>query len=268
MPSLDRQQRVAALRDSIAAIERKPLLAESRRDVVDKKADFPPFGGGLLQEMFTDEKRNAAAMLGFALGQARSLLSEQRLAIIYLQLTDEGQKQGLPYGPGLLSFGLDPNALVLVRAASMGELLWASEEALACRAVAGVVADIGSSSRLLDFTASRRLSMRAAATGSSIFVLRYGLERQASAAHLRWRLSTVQSGRRPYDVKAPGPPRWRVELERGTLIKHQTAWLLEWTEHGFSTLGLEQRSADRLLGRQALSGPVPALLADRLPQTA
>jgi protein ImuA len=150
----------------------------------------------------------------------------------------------------------------------MAELLWAIEEAIACRAVACVVADIGTHSKLLDFTASRRLSLRAAATGGSIFLLRYGVGREASAAHLRWRLSPAQSGQRRYDAKAPGPPRWQLELERGTLIKQQTAWLLGWTEHGLETFELERQSGDGRIRNPAFPGPVPAQLAHRLPQTA
>ena len=163
MSAPDQQQRLAALRETIADIERKPALAEARVLVAQQDGAFPVLAGGMLQEMFTDERRNAGALLGFALAQARGLLTAQRRAVIYLQLADEAQKLGLPYGPGLLSFGLDPDALVLVRAGTMGELLWAAEEAIACRAVAAVVADIGSHSKLLDFTARRRLSLRSAA---------------------------------------------------------------------------------------------------------
>ncbi len=268
MPLSDRQQRLAALRESIANIERKPTLAEARVEVENKTGAFPPFGPGLLQEMFTDEQRNSGALLGFALGQARGLINSQRPALVYLQLAGEAQKLGLPYGPGLLSFGLDPDRMVLVRVASMAEMLWAAEESLACRAVAAIVADIGTHSKLLDFTASRRLSMRSAATGGSIFLLRYGLGRQTSAAHLRWRLSPLLSASPPYDSQAPGPPRWRAELERGTLIKHQATWLLGWTDDGFATFELERPADERLPRGTALPNAVSTQLADRLSQTA
>ena len=268
MPAPDQQQRLAALRETIADIERKPALAEARLLVGQQDGVFPALAGGMLQEIFTDERRNAGALLGFALAQARGLRTAQRRAVIHLQLNDEAQKLGLPYGPGLLSFGLDPDALVLVRAASMGELLWAVEEAVACRAVAGVVADIGSPSRLLDFTASRRLSLRAAATGASIFLLRYGQGREASAAHLRWRLSPLQSAIRRHDARAPGPLRWRAELEKGAIIRNQTEFVLGWTENGFTTLTAQRRHAGRPARRAALPRAVPAALADGLSQTA
>ncbi|MGB3335987.1 MAG: hypothetical protein WBA73_02305 [Devosia sp.] len=269
MPSPDQQQRLAALRETIADIERKPALAEARALVIhDEMAGFPLPTGGLLQEVFTDERRHAGAVLGFALAQARGLLSRQRPAVIYLQLVKDAQEMGLPYGPGMLSFGFDPDALVLVRAASMVELLWAAEEALACKAVAAVVADIAGHQKILDFTASRRLSLRAASAGSSIFLLRYGMGREASAAHLRWRLTPTLSSRKRFDPLAPGAPRWRAQLEKGVLLKQQTEWLLGWTQDGFTTLDAARRHANRIAAEPPLSGAVPAHLADGLPQTA
>lgn len=268
MSSPDQQQRLAALRETIADIERKPALAEARARVEAQEGQFPRFAGGLLQEVFTDERRNAGASLGFALAQAKGLLTSRRIAVIYLQLADEAQKLGMPYGPGLLSFGFDPDALVLVRTANVAELLWAAEEAIACQAVAAVVADIGSHAKLLDFTASRRLSLRSAATGGSIFLLRYGQGREASAAHLRWHLSPARSAHQRYDAKAPGPLRWRVELEKGAIIKNQTEFLLGWTENGFATFTAQRRGTDRHTGGETLPRVVSAQLADGLSQTA
>ena len=268
MISPDRQQRIAALRDSIADIERKPALAEARVSMIDHGDMFPRLAGGLLQEVFTDERRNGGAMLGFALAQARGLITSQRPAIIYLQLADEAQKLGLPYGPGLLSFGLDPDALVLVRPASIAELLWAAEEAIACKAVGAVVADIGGRSKLLDFTASRRLSMRAAGAGSSIFMLRYGEGREASAAHLRWRLSPEPSSLRRYDHMAPGSMRLRVQLERGVLFRQQSEWIIGWTENGFTSFTPPRSNPARNIVKPSVPRDLFAQLGDGLPQTA
>lgn len=265
----DRQQRLAALRDTIADIERKPVLAE-RPSVLaaEPGTGFPLLAGGLLQEIFTDERRNSGAILGFALAQARSLLSEKRCAVIYLQLSKQSQEMGLPYGPGLVSFGFDPASLILVRPANMAELLWAAEEALACKAVAAVIADIADQPKILDFTASRRLSLRAASSGTSFLLLRYGTGREASAAHLRWRLTPALSARKRFDHLAPGPLRWRVQLEKGVLLKQQTEWLLGWTQNGFTTLDAANRAANRNAAGAPLSRAVPAHLADGLSETA
>lgn len=268
MTTPDRQQRLAALRDVIADIERKPALAEARQQVSIEENGFPMFSGGLLQEVFTDDYRNAGASLGFALAQARGLLGGKRIAAIYLQLADEAQRLGLPYGPGLLSFGFDPSTLVLVRAANMAELLWAAEEAIACRAVAAVVADISTRHKLLDFTASRRLSLRAAEAGGSMFFLRYGMAREASAAQLRWHLLPEASGPKPFDDRAPGVARWQVRLERGSIFRQHAEWVLEWTKNGLSSVTPRRGNDGHPLVRTPLPRPFSSQLADGLSQTA
>ena len=269
MQTPNQQQRLAALRDVIADIERKPALLDAHGPAdAGPKEDFPALPGGLVQEVFTDSARNGGASLAFALGQGRGLLNPRRPALLYLHLAQDGQFFGLPYGPGLISFGLDPARLVIVRAANMTELLWTAEEALCCGAVAGILADIGAVPQPLDFTASRRLSLRAAEAGTSLFLLRYGRGREASAAHLRWHLEPVRSGRQRHDPGAPGPARWRLTLERGITIKRQGTWYLEWTKNGFATLPVRIHGADRPGTGAPLSGALPAALGDRLSQTA
>lgn len=262
------QQRLAALRDVIAEIEGKPALAEVKTRAFDAADNtFPHLPGGLMQDVFTDAVRNGGASLAFALGQAKALLTPKRMAVLYLQLAQDAQFFGLPYGPGLSTFGFDPTRLVIVRTTDMHDLLWVAEEALACRAVAGIVADIGAMPEALDFTASRRLSLRAAESGTSLFLLRYGQDRPASSAHLRWHLAPQRSGRRPFDDRAPGTARWRLILEKGNAGYRNREWLLEWTGNGFTT-----RPDWIGNGRQSQSGPSvpvsqPALLAGPISQT-
>src|SRR5690606_40091895 len=109
MQAPDRRQRLAALRNVIADIERKPALLETARrpDMAGGEA-FPELPGGLVQEIFADEIRDGGASLGFDLAQAKSLVTARRPTIFYLQLGEDAQKLGLPYGPGLSWFGLDP----------------------------------------------------------------------------------------------------------------------------------------------------------------
>ncbi|WP_052951639.1 ImuA family protein [Devosia soli] len=267
MPAPDHQQRLAALRDTIADIERKPALAETPdRSLETSDGSFPRLSGGLLQEVFTDALRNGGASLGFALGQAKTLLSPKRMAVIYLQLEKDGQTFGLPYGPGLKSFGFDPEQLIIVRVNDMRDLLWVAEESIACSAMAAIVADIGADPEPLDFTASRRLGLRTAESGTSLFLLRYGTARQASAAHLRWRLSPHRSGRRPFDERAPGAARWRLELEKGIGARRNLDWVLEWTENGFKALPNWKDGISRPVARPPVPRPHPAFLANRIPQ--
>ncbi|MEO7222545.1 MAG: hypothetical protein ABIY37_08735 [Devosia sp.] len=256
---------IEALKARIESLEKRPPLAETIASFT-AKVGFPAASAGLLHEVFADDQRDAGASLGFALGQAQWLLTPARPAMLVIQLGHEGQNIGVPYGVGLASFGIDPHSVVFGRVETAVELLWAMEEAIACRAVAAVIADIGTPIKALDFTASRRLSLRAAAAGSSAFLLRFGREREASASRLRWRVSPMLSPHPVFDERAPGGARWLVQLEKGKLGSRldPVEWMLDWTKNGFSIV--EPQNGYRVPPRAltSLSRALPAVLGDRL----
>ncbi|MBJ3786524.1 ImuA family protein [Devosia sediminis] len=227
---------------------------------------FPALPAGLVQEIFADASRDGGLGMGFALAQAKALLTEQRPSVFYLQLASDAQTFGMPYGPGLASFGLHPSAMVIVRTADMMEFLWAVEEVISCSAVAAVVADIRGTPKLLNFTASRRLSLRASAHHVSLFLLRYGASAQSSASHLRWRVLPHRSGRNPYDIRAPGAPRWRLKLEKGRVAGQRNEWFLEWTDNGLAVFTSPSAGSHAPRAPAPLSGFVPALLGDGFSQ--
>lgn len=262
------QHRIARLRARIARLE--AAAAPRAPAVCTGDPGLPPVAPGILQEVWAADRRGGGAALGFALGQARALIGAERPEAIWLQLAHEAGEAGLPYAAGLAGFGFDPGRLVLVRAASVKELLWAAEEAAGCRAVAAVLAEIGGAAPALGFTASRRLALRAGAAGGTVIVIRYGGARAAGAAALRWRIEPAASAPAPYDARAPGRPRWRAVLERRTGAARGLAaadgktFDLEWTGHGFAEIagdGGSRRPA-------AAPGALPAALGDRLPRSA
>ena len=277
MRNVAREQRLADLRERIATIEKRPLLADAtaltgdglRPDSARRLAPLQA-PAGLLHEIFADEQRDGGVALGFALGLARGLLTPERPAVLYLQLAHEGQDTGLPYGPGLLWFGLDPDQLIVGRMGNPAELLWAVEEAVACRAVAAVIAEVLGAPKVLDFTASRRLSLRAASGGASVLLVRYGQAREASAARLRWRISPASSQAPPFDDRAPGAARWQVVLEKGRLgpglISAGHGFLLDWTRNGFASVDNGEAGGRRDVSRPAAYGAPSAALGDRLSQ--
>ena len=279
-----------ALRARIASIENRRPLADGPDGTTrlgegdTEAAGSDPFRvpAGLVHEIFADETRSAGAALGFALGLSRQQVMGERQGVLYLQLAGEAQETGLPYGLGLTRFGFDARQLVLGRIANVAEMLWALEEAIACRAVAAVVADFATHPKALDFTVSRRLGLRSAASGTSVLLLRYGREREASAARLRWRVTPAASAGMPFDSQAPGPPRFLVGIEKRRLGgRSQRAegqeLLVEWTENGFVPVApaLEPRQlpeprqapAVRPRNGTALPRAVLAALGDRLSQT-
>jgi protein ImuA len=135
-----------------------------------------------------------------------------------------------------------------------------------------VLAGIGGTPKGLDFTASRRLALRAASARTSLFLLRSGAGREASAAQLRWHVAPALSGEKRFDPQAPGAPRWQVTLEKTRLDRietpHETHWLVSWND-GFEFSREPGNSpAGRIAGTAALPGAQPAALGERLLQTA
>jgi protein ImuA len=119
------------------------------------------------------------------------------------------------HAPGLIRHGLAPQRLVLVRAGTEAELLWAMEEGLKCRSLAAVVGEV----EALPLTAGRRLQLAAETSGVTAFALRR-LQRQAppaseaqpTAAVTRWRIASCPS--LLDDAPSIGRPLWLVELLR------------------------------------------------------
>ena len=133
----------------------------------------------------------------------------------------------MPYAPALAALGLPPERVVMVRPRRAVQVLWALEEGLRCRALAGVLAEI----RDLDLTAARRLQLAAGASGVPALVLNGG--GVANAAVTRWRVAAMPGAGDP--VLGVGAWRWRVELLRcrGRGIDdggRVAAWEVEWDE--------------------------------------
>jgi len=268
-------ERLAALKARIATIEKQPLpdraaLPAGQGAAPSLMALTRPLPG-LLQEIYADRHPDGGAALGFALALVRDLVTPARPAVFFLQPAHAAQEAGLPYAPGLAGFGLASGRLVLGRLAHVQELLWAIEEAVACRAVAAVIAELPEDAKTLDFTASRRLSLRAAAGGASVLLLRYGGNRAASAARLRWHVAPAPSAAPPFDASAPGRPRWRATLERSGLpqsvLRGGEDLLLDWTENGFIPVRTDAAGAGPAgFHHPPSSGSPPPLLGDRLAQ--
>jgi protein ImuA len=253
------------LRTQIAGLEKRPALAG---DVAFRgmAGDLLPVPAGMVHEIFTDELRNSGTVLGFALGAAQTWLKPERPVILMMQLTADSREMGVPYGPGLKSFGLDSDAVILTRTDTVTEFLWTIEEAVSSTAVAAVIADIASHQHDIDFTVSRRLVLRAAATSTSVYLVRYGTGREASAAKYRWKVLPTPSGSPPFDARAPGSPRFAVTLEKGQIagFSADRSLLMDWTADGFALVEHGRKDGLPARGAAPISGADPAAMGDRL----
>jgi protein ImuA len=261
---------IEALKEKVAAYDTHPVLAGGDTDSAVTGLLATP--RGYVHEVFADTLVNTGAAFGFALTQAKAMLSPERPGLLILGLKSDTRELGLPYALGFRSFGLEAAAFVLIRTDTITELLWAMEEGIACRAVGAVVADVATPHKALDFTASRRLALRTAASGASVFLVRYARDREATAARYRWRVEPQLSTSPPFDERAPGPPRWHLTLEKGSLGRRKATpegeqYLVDWTENGLVLADIGTRDSARASAVAALPHAAPAALGDRLPQT-
>jgi protein ImuA len=98
-------------------------------------------------------------------------------------------ESGALHGPGIDDIGLRPERLITVHVAQRRDLLWTMEEALRCRAVGCVIAEMRHGA--LDTVVVRRLSLAAAESGALALLLRAAPEDDASTAATRWMVSAA-----------------------------------------------------------------------------
>ena len=104
--------------------------------------------------------------------------------------------------------------VVAFNADLQGAVAYSARNAERCAALAAVVGEVWGDAPALDFTATKRLALRAEAQGVPGWLLRRAASPDLSAARARWRLSSAPSESDAYDPRAPGAPRWQAELFR------------------------------------------------------
>ncbi|WP_242914432.1 ImuA family protein [Brevundimonas pishanensis] len=143
----------------------------------------------------------------------------------------EGRRNGetgLPYGPGLQGWGLEPSQLLLIEASSATALLAVGEDALRSGAFGAVILSSWGEHPAFTLTASRRLNLAASEGGRPAFIARAGAQPRASAAQSRWKVSPTLSSAQPLSAGAPGLPAFKLELLRKQNGPVAGEWIMEW----------------------------------------
>jgi protein ImuA len=192
-------------------------------------------GGGLAAGLH-EISPPTAIHCGAASGLALALAVRSCGAVLWIQQDFAGLEGGGLYGPGLDLFGLSLRRLLLLRVPRALDVLWAMEEALRCRALAAVVAELSEDNAAADLTITRRLSL-AAQNNCFGFLLRPRPSRQPSAAMTRFEVAS-----------APAPPDGFSGLGRIAfalnLVKNRRGptgrWIVQWDHHerAFSSLSV------------------------------
>ncbi len=193
-------------------------------DVIDNRIE-----GGLAQralhEVFAASAEDGSAAAAFAMMVGIRGCPANR-PIIWVRENRCSRHMGHVHAAGLAELGINPNDLVLVDAPDTLAVLRAGADIVKCGQVGAVVIEPWEKAPLLDLTASRRLSMAAAASGVLTLVLRVDAEPMPSAAQTRWQVAAAPSS--PLAANAPGHPAFNIALlrHRGGIAGFETC--LEW----------------------------------------
>jgi protein ImuA len=249
LPVQPMEQHLSRLRRAIAAAETLPEEARSRP--LGVAAVDATLGGGLpcaaLHELSALPLHLGAAA-GFALILAALAREKEALWIT----TDFGSLEtGALYGPGLDQLGLATERLLIARVTRPVDALFAMEEALKCRALATVVAELPEAP---DLTATRRLSLAARDGGALGLVLCHKVAEAPSVARTRWRVAPAPSA--PDELGGLGRTAFALSLtrnRRGPCGNFTLTW--DHHEHAFAalSLGVAAAASDRP-DRAALRG--------------
>ncbi|MSP50592.1 MAG: protein imuA [Alphaproteobacteria bacterium] len=221
-PAPGADPRLTDLRAEIGRIERGcaagiPAVLPTGVAALDGHLPFRGLPLKRLHEVVAAGEREAGAALGFLLALLSRVMRIEAGPVLWC-----GRRPEL-HAPALAALGLDPARLILVRARTETDRLWAFEEGLRTKGLAAAVAEL---EKPLDLAGSRRLQL-AAEKGTTGFALRLdGGEAAASAVETRWRIAAAPSVPPADDPDGVGDPRWRVALERcrGGRPGH---WLME-----------------------------------------
>jgi protein ImuA len=160
--------------------------------------------GGTLIEVFSPEASDAAA-IGFALAH----IGRGAKPVLWVQDRMSQSQTGRPYLAGIGSV-----LLIRVDVSRPADVLWAMEDGLRCKTLSAVIGEIWGDPPALSFTATKRLVLRAEASGVPVWLIRRAADVSLSAARERWRVASLPSAPHPDDLRALGSPRWRAELFR------------------------------------------------------
>jgi len=192
----------------------------------------------VLSDVFAQTAADAAAV-GFVLAH----LPRDTGTVLWAQDRLSEKEAGQPYMAGI---GAE-RSLLRVNVSRPSDVLVAMEDALRCKGMTAVIGEIWGDPPSLDFTATKRLALRAEANGVPCWLIRRAGSPNLSAARNRWRIGSLPSVAHPHDAQAPGDPRWQVELFRSRYAQPGT-WVAQY-----------DRASDRLdFSAPRLDGAVAA----------
>lgn len=202
---------------------------------------------GTLHELLPARHGDFSSTVGFGFGLATRILRTHPGFVLWAQPSHQVFRQGAVYPIGLTALGFDPDRLIQVSTPKSRDVLWALEEGLTNSALTAVIGILPENDNAYDFTASRRLVLRAAENGVTALLIRnQPAFEAATAAEMRWSVGAMPSvahHRIGHPMPGLGTPRWQIEItksKRGIPGR----WPVEW-DHETLSFRLATTLADR-----------------------
>jgi protein ImuA len=220
-------------KDIISRLQKDILLMEGFKPATANSLHIPGlemvmnafpnniFPTGTIHEFLSYEPEQAAAAGSFISG-ILSILMKKGGACLWIGV----QPQVFP--PALKQFGVIPHHIIFICVREK-EVLWVMEEALKCKGLAAVIAEV----QELNFMQSRRLQLTTEGSDVTGFVLRSNPKKLCTTACMaRWQVMPIASNG-IHDMPGVGFPRWQVELLKVRNGK-TGSWQVEWLADRFA----------------------------------
>lgn len=180
------------------------------------------FPRGTVHEFISTSREQGAATCGFIEGLLYRLLDKGGTCLWISTST-------VLFPPAVKAFGVEPDRIVFVTMPREREVLWATEEALKCKALTAVVSEL----QEMDFVQSRRLQLAVEKSKVTGLVIRHNPRRIGSTAcAARWQITPLPSILEE-GLPGVGHPQWDVELLK-VRNGHSGSWQVGWSDHGFA----------------------------------
>jgi len=179
------------------------------------------FPQGAIHECITSGKETMAATYGFLCGLMSALMDTSGVTLWI------GASRFV-FPPALSLFSLNASHVIFVEAKKEKEILWATEEALKCEALAAVVSEVPH----LNFTSSRRLQLAVEHSRVTGFIIRENPRQlNTTASVCRWKITPLESWAF-HELPGVGFPGWNIELMK-VRNGHPGSWTMGWGQGRF-----------------------------------
>ena len=183
------------------------------------------FPGAGLAEIRTAETRDFGAASAFTLALMAVLRAQApalSAPLVWISAPETRLDGGEIWMPGIAGLVGPESPLILVQPARLADALWAAEAAAGSAAIGAAILELRGNPTGFGLTESRRLHLRARATGRPLFILRQAGEEEASAAPVRFAVAPAPAAPRRLQDGNPlagslGRPAFTVTLEKSRL---------------------------------------------------